>query len=89
VVEARADHPEGDAPDRDPGDELPLAALRNPALAGQPDARKDRDEQRQPVHVERQRADVDDAGVRARNEGEHPRKSSRFRATGRTWLTRG
>ena len=56
VVGARADDAEADAPDRDADDEIPVAALRAPAPAGQPDRSDDRDEQRQPVEVERRAA---------------------------------
>ena len=76
VVEPRADDAEGDTPHRDARDEIPFAAHRLPAVAGQPDAREDRDEQREPVHVQLQRADVDDAGVRRGDEEEHGRTLS-------------
>ena len=39
-------------------------------LAGEPDRGEDRDEQRQPVHVELKRPHVDHAGVRRRDEAE-------------------
>jgi len=64
VVGPGADDAEGDAPDGDARDEVPLAALGGPAAAGQPDRREDRDEERQPVHVQLERPQVDDAGVR-------------------------
>ena len=76
MVGARTDDAERDAPHRDPRDEIPLAAHRLPAAAGQPHTREDRDEQREPVHVQLQRADVNDARVGRRNEEEHARTLS-------------
>src|SRR5438105_14556052 len=64
VVEPRADDPEPDAPDGDAEDQIPIPAPADPARAGQPDAGHDAEQQHQAVHVDRQRADVDDAGVR-------------------------
>ena len=73
VVEARADDAEGDAPDRHAQDEIPVAAAARPAQAGQSDARGDAEQQHQPVHVQRQRAELEDARVGRRNrcEGDH------------------
>src|SRR6185437_16004546 len=64
VVDARADDPERDAPHGDPQDEVPVAAEPRPADAGEPDTRRDCDEQHEPVHVDVQRAQVDDAAAR-------------------------
>ena len=61
VVEAGADDPEGDTPDRDAQHEVPVAAAPSPAQARDPDARRDPEQQHQPVHVERQRAELEDA----------------------------
>ena len=68
MVEPRTEHAEADAPDRDARHEIPVAAHRRPAAAGEPDAGEDRDEQREPVHVQLQRAKVDNAGVRRGDE---------------------
>ena len=70
VVEARADDPGTDAPDRDAEDEIPVAAAPHPAVAGQRQAGRDRQQQHQPVHVDRERAEVDRAARRRRNERE-------------------
>ena len=91
MVDAGADDAEGDAPDGDARDELPLAAERGPALAGQPDGGQDRDEQRQPVEVERQRAEVERAAGRAGDGAEHGADTATTARTGtgervRTWL---
>ena len=70
VVEARADDPERDTPDGDAQDEVPVAAEPRPANPGQPDARRDREQQHQAVHVDVQRPDVDDAGRRRGDGGD-------------------
>src|SRR5581483_391326 len=67
VVGARADDAETDAPDRDACDEIPVAAERDPTLSAEPHAREDRNEQREPVHVELERPQVHDTGVRRRD----------------------
>ena len=59
MVGARADHAEGDPPDGDADDEVAVAARAPPAHAGQPDAGEDRDQQRQPVEVDRERPEMD------------------------------
>src|SRR6185437_9307513 len=61
VVGARADDAEGDPPDGDADDEVGIAAHPLPAVGGEPDAREDRDEERQPVEMDVQRAEIDDA----------------------------
>src|SRR5947207_2311597 len=67
VVGARPDDPEGDPPDRDAQDEIPVSASAHPAHAGQPDAPRDREQQHQSVHLDRHRPEVDRAGVRRRD----------------------
>ncbi len=47
VVQARADDPEGDPPDREAEDEVPVAAAVGPADPRDDDRRDDRDQQRQ------------------------------------------
>ena len=69
VVEPRADDPGGDAPDRDAEDEIPVAAPLDPAVARQRDAGRDREQERDAVEVDRERADVDRAAVRRGNRG--------------------
>ena len=56
MVEPRADHAEGDAPDRDADDEIGVAALlaSSGRVVSQTQS-EDRDEQRQPVEVDRER----------------------------------
>src|SRR5207253_8034315 len=44
VVRARADDPERDAPDSDPEDQIPVAAPANPAVTGEGDATRDREQ---------------------------------------------
>jgi hypothetical protein len=61
VVQAGADDPEGDTPDSDPQDEIPVAPAPRPTQSGDSDARCDPEQQHQPVHVQRQRAELDDA----------------------------
>ena len=56
VVEARADDPGADAPDGDAEDQIPVAAARDPARAGDRDARRDPGQQHQAVHVDRHAA---------------------------------
>ena len=58
IVGARAYH------DVTSWNEVPIAAHPNPAPAGEPDARGDRDQQRDPVGVQVEGAEVDDAAVR-------------------------
>ena len=70
VVEAGADDAGGDAPDRAAEDEVPVAAARDPPAAGDVDAERDRREQREPVHVDRERAEVERAGARRRDREE-------------------
>jgi hypothetical protein len=70
VVKPRADDAEADAPDGDAEDQIPVAALRDPAAAGDPDAGDDPGQQHQAVHVDDQRADVDRAAGRRRDGGE-------------------
>ena len=84
VVEARADDPERDTPDRDAEDEIPVAAEPRPANPGQPDARRDREQQHQAVHVDVQRPDVDDAGRRRRDVREESRRRTRARHSARS-----
>ena len=85
VVEAGADDAEADAPDGHARHELPVAAHPDPPPPGQPDARENRDEQRQPVHVERQRPKMDDARMRAGDRSEHRALVDHVGQTGRTW----
>src|SRR5215213_3306288 len=59
VVEPRTDDAGGDAPDGNAEDEVPVAALASPAQPGEADARDDRDQQREAVHVDCQRPEVD------------------------------
>ena len=73
VVEARADDAGGDAPDGDAQDEVGVAADVAPADGREPRRGEDRDEQRQPVHVDRQRADVEGAVARRRDRGDEGR----------------
>ena len=61
VVEARTDDAGGDAPERAPVDEIPIPTARDPAAAGDPDAGRDREQQRQPVEMDRERAEIDRA----------------------------
>ena len=71
VIRARADDAERDTPDGDACDEIPVAALGDPSESGQPDRREDRDEQREPVHVQLHGAEVDDARVGRGEIAEH------------------
>ena len=74
VIEPRADDSRADAPDGAAEDEVPVTAAVDEAVTRDPDADADRREQRQAVHVDRERADVDGAargrGYR-RNERRH------------------
>src|SRR5690348_5437078 len=79
VVDARADDPEDHAPDGDAVDEIPVAAPAHPALPGEPDGGRDREQEHQPVHVDRERADAVDARRRRGNrceDGAHGRPLS-------------
>src|SRR5262245_36371797 len=78
VVQPRADDPERHAPDRNAEDEIPVAAPLHPAVTGQRDAGRDREQQHDPVQVDRERADVDRAAVRRGNavEQAHPAEDS-------------
>ena len=67
VVEPRADDAGADTPDRDAEDQIPVAAARNPAAAGDRDTGSDAREQHQPVHVDRHRAELERAGRRRRD----------------------
>src|SRR5262249_34003520 len=58
VVEPGADDAERDAPDCDTEDEVPVAAPLHPPVAGQRDARGDREQQHHTVEVDRERTDV-------------------------------
>ena len=78
VVEPRADDARRDAPDGGAQHEVPVAAAPRPAHAGEADRSDDGDEQRDPVHVDRQRPDVDRAGGRRRERGEEARHASRI-----------
>ena len=73
VVEPGADDARTDAPDGAAEDEIPVAAAVDAAVAGDPDADRDRREQREAVHVDRQRADVDGAARRRRDRGKEIR----------------
>ena len=70
VVEPGADDAGADAPDGAAEDQVPVAAAVDEAVAGDPDADADRREQRQAVHVDRQRAEVDGAVRRRGDRGE-------------------
>ena len=70
VVEAGADDAGADAPDGTAEDEIPVATAVDEPVAGDPDADGDRREQREAVHVDRERADVDGAARRRRDRGE-------------------
>src|SRR6185437_8740407 len=74
VVGARADDAEGDAPHRDADDEVGISAERLPALDGERDARDDRDQQRQPVQMDDERAEVERAARRRRDRRERERR---------------
>ena len=76
VVEAGADDPGGDSPDGHAQDEIPVAAHARPADAGQHDARDDREQQHDPVHVDRERPDMDDARVGRWNRGDQGRQGA-------------
>src|SRR5215203_6242257 len=78
-----ADDPEGDAPHRDPEDEVPVAAAPYPANTRQPDARGDREQQHQAVHVEDDRPEVERAVRRGGDAQKHRRDAS---PTGRAAL---
>ena len=78
VVEPRADDAGTDAPDGAAEDEVPVAAAVDEPVTGDPDADADRREQRQAVHVDRQRADVDGAVRRRRNRGEQVSRRARL-----------
>src|SRR5919109_2962882 len=90
VVGAGADDPGGDAPDGDAEEEVPVAALRpgplRPAQARDDDADGDREQQHQPVHVDVERADLEEAVRRRGNRRDHGPHSARRR---RTWLGAG
>ena len=66
VVQPRADDAGTDAPDGAAEDQIPVAATVDPARARDPDCDTDRGEERQAVHVDRQRPEVDGAVARAR-----------------------
>ena len=66
VVQPRTDDARADAPDGAAEDEVPVTAAVDESMTGDPDADADRGEQRQPVHVDRERAEVDGAARRAR-----------------------
>ena len=70
VVEPRADDAGADAPDGTAEDQVPVAAAVDEPGAGDPDADADRGEQRQPVHVDRQRPEVDGAAAGRGDRGE-------------------
>ena len=89
MVGARADDPEGDPPDGDPDDELALPARRAPADGRHPDAAQNRDQQRQPVEVNRERPDVDDAAGRRRDVSERKGHRRRFCRWPRPVVPRG
>ena len=76
VVQAGADDPGGDAPDGAAEDEVPVAAAVDPAAAGDPRADRDRGEQREPVHVDRERPELERAraGRGDRREDAHRRR---------------
>ena len=57
MVGAGTDDAEADTPHRDAHDEIPVAALGEPTPAGQVDRRDDRDEQRQAIEMQDERAD--------------------------------
>ena len=61
VVEPGADDAGADAPDGDAEDQIPVAAARDPAHAGDRDARGDPGQQHQAVHVDRHGAEVERA----------------------------
>src|SRR5262245_35643483 len=67
VVDPRADDPERDSPDGDAEDEIPVAAPLHPAVAGKGDAGRDREQEHDPVEMDRERADVDRAAMRRGN----------------------
>src|SRR3954453_21175181 len=70
VVEPRTEDAEGDAPHRDAEHEIPVAAPLHPPVPRQQQACRDREQQHDAVEVDRERADVDRAGVRRGNAGE-------------------
>ena len=70
VVEPRADHAGEHDPDRDLRDLLGIVTHALPPVLGQVRGRDDTDREREPVEVQRQRAEVEDASGRAGDEGE-------------------
>ena len=80
VVQARPHDPGGDTPDRAAEDEVPVAAARNPAPAGHVDTQRDRREQGQPVHVHRERPEVERAGARRGDREEDAQRRRILRA---------
>ena len=67
MVGAGADDAETDTPHSDAHHKVPVAALREPAAAREPDRDDDGDEQRQPVEVENERPDMHGAVVGRRD----------------------
>ena len=64
VVEAGTDDARADTPHRTPEDQVPVAAAIDETRAGDPDRDGDCGEERQPVHVDRERPEVERAGAR-------------------------
>jgi hypothetical protein len=78
VVEATADDPGRNAPQRDVVDQLTRAAPRDPAAARDRDRRSDGDRVTQPVDVERERTGVHDVRGRARDRREERAHTNRM-----------
>src|SRR5918994_3666162 len=80
VVRARADNSGGDPPHGDSQQQVPVAALRpgplRPAQPGDDDAHRDREQEHQPVHVDRHGAALEEPARGRRDRRNHARHSA-------------
>jgi hypothetical protein len=86
VVGTGADDSGGNAPDGDPQEQVPVASLGpgtlRPAQPGDDDADRDREQQHQPVHVDRHGPDLEEAVHGRRNRRDHgPHSADRISRT--------